>query len=141
MKQKEILEKFISTCPEYNLYFFINECRAFISAMSHDLREGKIDLDEEKKMLIAEDIKNVRETQEKAVEQTKRFGVDFKIVEEYDNTLKKNVKKACSEYKKWYRHWDNWKKSLSDENWDIIVTKIKKEESIEEFLPNKKWNH
>lgn len=132
-------EKFknkLETCSEHELYFIIDECGAFIFRMSHDLAHGRIDSAHE--LEINNDINNIIESQREAVKETIRFGVPFKMVE-IDGSFGKS-EKACEEYWTWYRHWDSWKKGLSEENWRIVRNKMAKNESIEEFLPSKKWN-
>ena len=133
-------KEFVETCSEHDLYFFIDECGAFSWRMNHDLNSGKIDVDEEGASAIRKDIEKVQEMLETSVEQVKRFGVDFHFVEVENTILAGTSRKACDEYWKWYRHWDNWKKELTNEQWDEMNAKMKRKESIEDFLPNKKWN-
>jgi len=119
-------EEMIKTCSEDKLYFIVDECGAFTWRMNHELSHGRI---EDPKGEVAKDIQNVRELQQKAVAETKRFGVP-----EFD------VKQPSEDYWKWYRHWDSWKKGLTNEEWDIVNSKLQKEESLEGHLPTKKWN-
>ena len=124
---KEFKEK-ITTCSEYNLYFIIDECGGFIWRMNHDLSHGRID---DPSGSIQKDIQNVQVLIKLAVEETKRFGVPFKMNENGS---------ACNEYWNWYRFWDKWKKELSDEDWNSINYMMEKDIPIDEkYLPKTKW--
>ena len=138
-EQKEIdFKNFIETCSEHELYFMIDESGAFLHRMNHLISHGGID--QEHVEGVYKDIAAVNKMQGQGAEQTKRFGVDFSLVEEYNEALKFNVKVPCPDYWKWLKHWNDWNESFNDETWDKFVTALDKKESVEEFLPKTKWN-
>lgn len=112
---------------EYDSYFLIDECGAFIWRMTHDMGHGRIP--QESHEAIDEDIVGVREVQKFVVDNLMRFGVDPESAKDSEN----------GDYWKWYRFWNNWKKGLSDEDWDTITQLMSKEESIEKYLPEGTW--
>ena len=74
-------------------------------------------------------IKNVSELQKFVVDNLTRFGVDPESAND-----KKN-----GDYWKWYRFWDNWKKSLSDEDWETMNQLMKNNEPYDKYLPTGTW--
>lgn len=113
---------------EVMTYFLIDECGAFTWRMGHDMANGRIP--QESHEAIQQDITNVRELQQFAVDNLTRFDVDPESAKDRENGA----------YWKWYHFWDDWKKGLSAEDWDKVSQLMKKEESIEEYLPALKWN-
>ena len=112
---------------ETDSYFLIDECGAFIFRMSHEMAHGKIP--EESHAAIREDIIGVREVQKFVVDNLMKFGVDPKSAED----------RKDGDYWKWFRFWDNWKKSLSDEDWNTINMLIKNNKSYDKHLPEGTW--
>jgi len=102
-EKNEILE-----LDEVNTYFLIDECGAFIWRMNHEMSHGRIP--EESHPAVQEDVNNVYELQKFAVDNLGRFNVDPESAMDKEN----------GEYWKWYRFWDNWKKGLSDEDWNKV---------------------
>lgn len=121
-KKEEILKY-----DEVETYFLIDECGAFTWRMSHEMAHGRIP--QEAHADIQKDIENVRELQAFAVENLMRFGVDPESAKDRED----------GDYWKWYIFWDNWKKGLSDEDWNVVSSLIEKKESIEEYLPKNTW--
>ena len=119
-KKAKILEM-----TEYDSYFLIDECGAFMFRMNHDMAHDRIP--QESHAEIQEDINNVGELQKFVVDNLTRFSIDPESAKDREN----------GEYWKWYRFWDSWKKGLSDEDWDTMTQLMSKEESIEKYLP---WN-
>lgn len=111
---------------EVTSYFIIDECSAFIWRMNHDMGHDRIP--KENHPAIQEDINRMREIQKFVVENLKRFNVDGDSVNNKDG-----------EYWKWYKFWDDWKKSLRDEDWATINDCISNGKPIEDLLPNKTW--
>jgi hypothetical protein len=111
---------------EVESYFIIDECGAFIWRMNHEMSHGRVDNTE----AVSKDIENVREIQQLVVDNLKQFGVDPESVKDHEN----------GNYWKWYHFWDNWKKSLSDDDWDSVSRLMSNSEPFDEFLPKESWN-
>ena len=122
-KKQELLAE-----SEVNSYFIINECGAFIFKMGHAM--GKDRVNPKDRPAIQKDMRNVQEIQQFIVDNLDRFGVEPASYKDKEN----------GDYWKWYHFWDDWKKSLSDDDWSVISTKIANGESIDIYLPTKKWN-
>lgn len=132
----EAFYKKIAECEEHELYFIINEIGGFLWRMNHDLADGRI----KSSPGIDEDLKNLSALQQKAVEQTVRFGVPFKQEMKMNSILKEEVLVTCDEYWQWYRFWDKWKDDLKPEEWAQVSSRISNEQGIGEFLPKEKWS-
>lgn len=122
-EQKEYLLKMNET----DTYFLIDECGAFTWRMNHDMAHGRIE--QESHAAIDADIVNVREIQQFAVDNLSRFGVDPESAKDREN----------GDYWKWYRFWDDWKKGLSNEDWNAVNQLMIDEKSYEEYLPKTTW--
>lgn len=94
----------IAECDEINLYFLIDHAGGFIWRMNHDMADDRIP--REHHAGIDSDVMKAREQQQRAVEQCSRFG--FEPLKDGQPT---------DEYWSWFRMWDGWKKSLTDEDW------------------------
>lgn len=116
-------KKDILGMDEVTTYFLINECGMFLFRMNHDLADGKIP--EESIEAVKTDMINIREVQIFTVEHLDRFGVDPKSVED----------KTEGEYWKWYTFWDEWKKNLTDDEWEVVASG-----EYKEYLPKTSWN-
>jgi len=130
----------LETCPELDLYLTIDGLGAFVWRMNHDLSHGRIQGTEEELEGVKTDIKNVQEKLEKTVPYCKRFGVPFEMVEKENLVFGGTSKAACDEYWQWFRHWDGWKKDLTDDQWDEFTRLYKNDESIEHLLPKTAWD-
>lgn len=137
-EKKIEFEKFIEICQEFELYFLLDEAGSFIRRMNYMLKNKQIP--PENLTGLNQDIIAVNKMQAKAAEQTKRFGVDFKLLEEYNETIKQNIKTPSPEYWVWLKHWNNWKNEFTDELWGKFMAAHEKQESIDEYLPKIKWN-
>jgi len=112
---------------EVYTYFLIDQCGAFIWRMNHEMSHGRIP--EVHHHEVEKDIVNTRELQQFAVDNLTRFGVDPESAKDRQN----------GNYWKWYKHWDNWKKGLTVEEWRKVDSLITNEESLDEYLPEKSW--
>jgi hypothetical protein len=112
---------------EVDTYFLIDECGAFMWRMSHEMAHGRIP--QESHAAVQEDINAVREIQVFAVDNLLRFGIDPESAKDREN----------GDYWKWYTFWDDWKKGLSDEDWNAVNLLISKKESYEKYLPKTTW--
>ena len=121
-KKAEILK-----LGEVNTYFLIDECGAFIWRMNHDMAHGRIP--QETHAAIDKDIIAVRELQQFTVDNLQRFGVDPESAKDRKN----------GDYWKWYRFWDDWKKGLSDEDWNAVDELIRNNQPYDQYLPTEKW--
>ena len=94
--------------------------------MQHDMADGRIP--EDKHAAIDVDIVRVREIQEYAVSILDKLGFIPAI-----------EGKPTEEYWKWFRWWDSYIKGLSNEEWQIIDNKIRKEEDVSSYRPQGNW--
>ena len=127
MKDEKFKQE-IQEMNDYQTFFLIDECGAFIWRMSHDLARGKITDDSDGS--IRKDIENVKEIQMFAVNNLKKFGIDPESAKDKEN----------GDYWKWYNHWNEWKKNMSDEDWRTLNWKLHCDEDVTELLPKNKWN-
>jgi len=112
---------------EADNYFIIDECGAFTWRMNHEMAHNRIP--NENHAEVQEDINNVRELQQFVVDNLGRFGVEPESAKDREN----------GDYWKWYRFWDNWKKGLSDEDWNTINQLMGNNKSYEKYLPKTTW--
>lgn len=117
----------ISDLNEYESYFFIDECGAFIWRMSHDMSHGRIPESSE----IRNDIQKVAALQRFVVGTLTRFGIDPETAKDKPN----------GDYWKWFTFWDNWKKGLTDQEWNELNRKLENKESVEDMLPFGNWKN
>jgi len=111
---------------ECKLYFTIDGIGGFIWRMNHDIGHGRIDMSPG----IKEDLERMSELQQHALQQLSKFGVDPESAKDRPN----------GDYWKWYHHWDNWKKELSDEVWRDLDKKMSKDDDYSDLLPKDSWN-
>lgn len=114
---------------ETDSYFLIDECGAFMWRMTHDMSHGRIP--KESHAAIQEDIDGIWEIQKFVVNNLMKFNIDPESAKD-----KKN-----GDYWKWFRFWDNWKKGLSDEDWNSIKQLMKNNESYDKYLPEGTWKN
>lgn len=110
MNDQEFAE-YVKTCSEIELYFIINDCGGFVWRMNHDMNKGRI-LNTE---AIRTDIANMQKRGEIAVDQTVRFGVSDPWCMRKSFFDDQEHRAPSDEYWLWFRWWDSWSKSLSDE--------------------------
>ena len=125
MTDKE--KKDILKMDEISTFFLIDECGAFIWKMGISLNKGIFEKIQEP--MIRTDMKNVQDTQQFAVDNLERFGIDPESAKDKDN----------GDYWKWYRFWNKWKAEIPQKDWEEISTLMKKEKSIKKYLPKKTW--
>jgi hypothetical protein len=131
-------EKFIETCTEHELYFVIDEAGAFIWRMNHMLGHGQIP--EQDVEGVSQDIIAINKMQGEAAQKTKRFGVNFELVDHKDPLSSRDVKIPCPEYWAWLKHWNEWKKNFTDESWDAFMAASKEKADLTEYLPKTRWH-
>lgn len=68
------------------------------------------------------------------VNQTRKYGVELA-----EPQVDKHLSPTES-YQKWYGFWRKWMSSFDDKTWELLQQKIKKQEDISEYLPERKWN-
>lgn len=129
----------IKDCSELDLFLTIDALGMFVWRMTHDLSHGRIDGTEEELEGVRADIKSMQERLEKTVPFCERFGVDFEIVEKKNELTGGAYKTACDEYWQWYRHWDDWKKNLTDDEWQEFQRLHQADEPYEHLLPDGNW--
>lgn len=59
-----------------------------------------------------------------------KFGVDPKSIEDKEN----------GDFWKWMKFWKAWDDALLDSLRDVIDTKLAENQSVDEYLPVRKWN-
>jgi hypothetical protein len=119
-------KKKIESFDEHIAYFFIDAIGGMIWRTNHDASHGKINMTPE----IQEDLDQMREQQQYCVQLLSKFGVD-------PDSAKDRVN---GNYWKWFTHWDNWKKNMSDDEWNAFDKKMSTDEDISQLLPKQKWN-
>lgn len=123
---QEEKDKFLNL-NEVDTYFLIDECGAFMWRMNHSMARGLID--EDKHAEVQSDINKIREVQKFTVDNLGRFGVDPESAKDREN----------GDYWKWYHFWDNWKKGLSDPEWNTIYENMVEDKPFENLLPKGNW--
>lgn len=116
----------IEGLDECKLYFTIDGIGGIVWRTGHDISHGRMEMTPE----LEKDLEHLGEYQKYAVQQLTKFGVDPESAKDRPN----------GDYWKWYRHWDNWKKEMSDEEWRNLDRKMSKKEDISNMLPKTKWN-
>jgi hypothetical protein len=119
-------KKKIEDFPEHIAYFFIDAIGGFLWRTNHDASHGRLDISPG----MQKDLDQMREQQEYCVQQLSKFGVDPESAKDRTN----------GNYWKWFRHWDEWKKGMSDKEWNAFDKKMTAEEDISQLLPKQKWN-
>ena len=112
---------------EIDTYFFIDECGAFMWRMNHDMFHGRIE--QEAHAAIKKDVAKIGVLQKFAADNLTRFGIDPESVKD-----KKN-----GDYWKWYYFWDDWKKGLSDKDWNEVNRLMSNDEPFDKYLPKGNW--
>lgn len=116
----------IEGLDECKLYFTIDGIGGIIWRTNHDISYGRYDMTPE----MEKDLEQLVEVQQHALQQLSKFGIDPESAKDRVN----------GDYWKWYRHWDNWKKEMSDEEWRNLDRKMSKQEDVSDMLPKTKWN-
>lgn len=131
MINKEYKE-FVEKASEPIIYFMIEEAAAYIHHMG--LKFINKEIKPEHIIQVQKSIQEVSDRHKFLVNNAMRFGVN-EIYEE------KNGKSYSSlEYRRWYTHWDNWKKNLTNTQWETVRNKLAKGETFNDLLPTTKWN-
>jgi hypothetical protein len=119
-------KKKIEEMDELTSYFFIDMIGGILWRTAHDASHGRFDITPE----MQEELDNIREQQVYCVQQLSKFGIDPESA--------KN--RPDGDYWKWFTHWDNWKKGLSDSDWDEVNHLMSEKQSMDKYLPKNKWN-
>jgi len=125
LEQKEMDD--VLKLDEIDSYFLIDECGAFMWRMNHDMAHDRIP--RESHAAIQKDIEKIREVQKFAAENLTRFGIDPESAKDRKN----------GDYWKWYKFWDDWKKGLSDEDWNKVNALMQAKESFDQYKPKGSW--
>jgi hypothetical protein len=134
---KANFKEFIETCQEHELYFVIDEAGAFIWRMNHLAANGQIP--EDSMGGVMKDMMAINRMQGEAAQETKRFGVNFELVNKEGDTSEE-TKQPCQEYWDWLKHWNNWKETFTDETWDAFIKAVESKGDLTSFLPKTKWS-
>lgn len=116
----------IENHDECKLYFVIDAIGGFIWRTNHDIGHGRYEMTPG----LQQDLERLSEVQKECLQQLSKFGIDPESAKDRPN----------GDYWKWYTHWDNWKKEMSDEEWRNFDRKMSKLEDYSDLLPKTKWN-
>jgi len=116
----------IEGLDECKLYFAIDSIGDFIWRMNHNASHGRVEITEG----IQKDLELMFEYQQYALQQLIKFGVAPESAKD----------RPDGDYWKWYGHWDNWKKEMSNEVWRNFDRKMSKDEDYSDMLPKEGWN-
>lgn len=119
-------KKEIEELNECKLYFTIDGIGGFIWRIGHDISHGRYEMTSD----IEEDLKNLSEAQQYALQQLSKYGIDPESAKDREN----------GDYWKWFNHWSNFKENMSDEEWRNFDRKMSKGEDYSDLLPKTKWN-
>ena len=123
---KEEDKKTIEEMDEMSSYFLIDAIGGILWRVNHDASHGRVEITPQ----MTEEMEYLREQQFHCLNQLGKFGVDPESANDREN----------GDYWKWFRHWDTWKKELTDEQWDEFNHKMSQKEDCSALLPTKKWN-
>lgn len=142
------LDTYFSTCPEYMIFFFIDQIGAINWRLNHDAADGKawtkgVDVDGNSKAL--------HNQQMRAMQHLIRFGIEPLIDgdaywEEHSNDglFRSLAKKEefpkeklfpSKAYREWYAKWKDWVDHLTPEQWKEFNTKLTAKENLDHLLP------
>lgn len=118
----------VTTCTEQDLYFYINSFGGMIWRLNHDMAHGRI----EKTI----DLMPYQYALEYCVMHTPRFGVKIDEPKEGEHVI------ASDSYWAWYRWWDEYfQRTLTNEEYDEYLRKVKNGEDISQFHPSGDWHN
>jgi len=120
------MKKKIDGFDEVMHYFYIDVIGGAIWRMNHDVSHGRMIMTPK----LQKEMKEICGLQQYCAQQLTKFGIDPKSA--------KN--RPDGDYWKWYGHWDNWKKAMTDEEWQHFDSIMDKEEDYSDLLPKNKWN-
>jgi hypothetical protein len=100
-------ENNVNTCCEYILYSIIQSLGGIRWRIAHDAADGRIPDDQN----VSRSLEELTEKLEAAVDQTARFGVETPVRPEGQ---------ANQSYWLWYRKWNDWVESLSDDEFNRL---------------------
>ena len=122
----EEMKKKIDGFDEVMHYFYIDVIGGAIWRMNHDASHGRMTITPK----LHEEMKEMSGLQQYCVQQLTKFGVDPESA--------KN--RPDGDYWKWYGFWDNWKKAMTNKEWQHFDSIMDKEEDYSDLLPKNKWN-
>jgi hypothetical protein len=103
-------KKPIEQMSEVELYMLINTAGYMMWRMNHDAADGRIPNEG-----VDESIKSIHEIQHNALTQLNKFGI---------TPFLNDGKSPSDTYWEWFYKWDNYVKGLSNEDYDILETRI-----------------
>lgn len=117
----------VLTCTEQQLYFYINAFGGMIWRLKHDMAHGRI------KEEI--DLTPYQYAIEYCVMHTPRFGVEIEEPKEGEHV------KTTKSYWAWFKWWDEYfQRTLSQEEYDDYMNKVRNGEDISQFRPKGDWH-
>ena len=127
MIDEAFLKKLIESGPEVLAYFTIQSIGAFCWSMEHDMADGRIP--EKDWPAIDTDIKRARIEQLEVVKSLKLYGVES-VAEDG---------KPSKDYWKWYRFWNDYVNSLTDQEFHELDQALTQELDVSTFKPKGSW--
>jgi hypothetical protein len=128
MYDETFLKELVETSPEIAVYLSIQGIGSFCFYMSHDMADGRIP--EERWEAIDKDILKAREDQVVIVKSLTSFGLSKPLDDE---------NKPTSDYWKWYKWWNIYVESLSDDDFKKMDASLTKKEEVSIWRPKGNW--
>jgi hypothetical protein len=132
MFEEEQFQQLCKSCPEILLYFTINELGGFIWRMNHDMADFRIAAEDHP--AVSQDVTKAQVQIQFAVDQTTRFGVSMPRNTESSNGG------ATPEYWTWFQRWDDYVKSLTDEQFKELNSVMTAYSSSNDATELDKWH-
>lgn len=127
-EQEIAFQDLLDNGPEILVYYTINSIGGFIWQMNHSMADGRIP--ECDHAAIDKDIANVRKQQVELIKTLPKYGVSQPLGENDQPT---------PEYWLWFRWWDSYAKSLSNEEFYILNNLLSDKGDVSKFRPEGNW--
>ena len=124
----------VETCPELVLYLLIEMIGGAIWRMGRELRKGHIP--EESIKGVNRDLDEMHGRIRVAVDQTSRFGVEQPRIYRVKGEV---ALSGSDDYWLWYRWWDAWQKSLTDDQYRSMDADMIADRDLSKWRPDGDW--
>ncbi len=137
MSDEKFVE-YVESCQEVELYFMINELGGFVWRMTHDMnKHGRIP--EKEHPGIRKDVIAMQVRAGVAVDHTTRFGVVTPREPKKSTFTGEEHVGPSDDYWLWFRWWDAWSKSLSDEVFNEMDADMSAKRDLSKWRPDGEW--
>ncbi len=141
VNKKEDITSKLKEAKEYELFFFIDQCGMLLWKLQHNMADSRVELTLEEKQKIEQDVTEIITQQRDAVNiAVEKFNIEL-VYEETTDIEGNKTEEIVGEYWTWFNHWKEWLNSFSEDEWQKVRQKMESNQSIEEYLPKKNWNH